>query len=39
MLKIGVPIFVHTVNERDMINGYFSQGISGVYTDNIENQS
>ena len=38
MLKIGVPIFVHTVNERDMIDGYFGEGISGVYTDNIENQ-
>ncbi|MBR6808242.1 MAG: hypothetical protein IKM46_07670 [Clostridia bacterium] len=37
MLKIGVPVFVHTVNESDMINGYFADGISGVYTDNIIN--
>lgn len=37
MKTAGVPLFVHTVNEREKIDECFEAGISGVYTDNIEN--
>ena len=31
MLKSGVPLYIHTVNEGE--EKYFEDGIAGVYTD------
>jgi glycerophosphoryl diester phosphodiesterase len=36
MLKAGVPLFVHTVNDKSEQEKYFKMGISGIYTDNIK---
>lgn len=36
MLKTGVPLFTHTVNDKSMQKTYFKQGISGIYTDNLQ---
>ncbi|MBE6599043.1 MAG: hypothetical protein E7638_06340 [Ruminococcaceae bacterium] len=33
MLKTGVPLFVHTVNDAAEQDMYFNMGISGIYTD------
>lgn len=35
MLKSGVPLFVHTVNDKEKQKEYFDMGISGIYTDNV----
>lgn len=35
MKKAGVPLFVHTVNDREEQDMYFSMGIQGVYTDEV----
>lgn len=32
-----VPLFFHTANEKEEIDECFVAGISGIYTDNIEN--
>ena len=34
LLDSGVPLFVHTVNDKDAQQRYFDMGISGIYTDN-----
>lgn len=34
MLKCGIPLFVHTVNDKEEQKKYFDMGISGIYTDN-----
>lgn len=36
MQKAGVPLFIHTVNDRSLQEQYFKQGISGIYTDNLQ---
>ena len=36
MLKAGVPLFVHTVNDKAEQQKYFDMGITGIYTDNIK---
>ncbi len=33
MAKTDTPLFVHTVNDDDELNKYFSKGISAIYTD------
>ncbi len=32
---LGADVMVHTVNGRDLIEGYLKQGVRGVYTDHI----
>lgn len=34
MLKSGVPLFIHTVNDKELQQKYFDMGITGIYTDN-----
>lgn len=34
MLKCGIPLFVHTLNDKEVQQKYFDMGITGVYTDN-----
>lgn len=34
MLKSGIPLFVHTINNKEEQKKYFDMGISGIYTDN-----
>ena len=34
MLKCGIPLFVHTINDKDAQQRYFDMGITGIYTDN-----
>lgn len=34
MLNCGIPLFVHTVNDKEAQQKYFDMGISGIYTDN-----
>lgn len=34
MLECGIPLFIHTVNDKQMQKKYFDMGISGIYTDN-----
>lgn len=34
LLKCGIPLFVHTVNDNQLQQKYFDMGISGIYTDN-----
>ena len=35
MLEGEVPLFVHTVNDKELQEKYFDMGISGIYTDNV----
>ena len=35
--KLGVPLYVHTVNDRDKQKMFFDLGISAVYTDEVNN--
>lgn len=35
MKKAGIPLFVHTVNDKTEQQKYFDMGISGIYTDNV----
>lgn len=35
MLKSKVPLFVHTINDKDEQQKYFDMGITGIYTDNV----
>lgn len=34
LLKAGIPLFVHTVNDKEAQQKYFDMGIAGIYTDN-----
>ena len=34
MKKTGAPLFIHTVNDKELQKKYFDMGISGIYTDN-----
>lgn len=34
LLKAGIPLFVHTVNDKEEQQKYFDMGITGIYTDN-----
>ena len=34
MLKCGIPLFIHTVNDKAEQQKYFDMGITGIYTDN-----
>lgn len=34
MMEGEVPLFVHTVNDKELQQKYFDMGISGIYTDN-----
>lgn len=36
MLKSGVPLYIHTVNDETEQQKYFDMGISAIYTDNLQ---
>lgn len=38
LLTIGIPLFIHTVNDFEQQEKFFDMGISGIYTDNTKHE-